>query len=64
MAKDSKSDNSDPPVASSGTTGFFQQNPIVANSFYEDEGYKRVFSCKSFLLSPSPLPQAWGLWLT
>lgn len=61
MAKENKSDKSSTPVASSGTTGFFQQNPVVANSFYEDEGYKRVFSCESFLL---PLFLKHGPWLT
>lgn len=39
-------DNKMSGAASSGTTGFFQQTPTVANSFYEDEGYKRVFSCE------------------
>lgn len=45
-------------AASSGTTGFFQQTPTVANSFYEDEGYKRVFSCESQLHFISMCPLA------
>ncbi|OJJ48327.1 hypothetical protein ASPZODRAFT_14469 [Penicilliopsis zonata CBS 506.65] len=33
------------PLPSSATTGFVQPTPQVANAFYEDEAYKRVFSC-------------------
>lgn len=60
MAKNNQSDTSGTPVASSGTTGFFQQNPVVANAFYEDESYKRVFSCELLLLSHFPRAGAYG----
>lgn len=48
MAKNNQSQStaSTQNAPSSGTTGFFQETPKVPNSFYEDESYKRIFSCE------------------
>lgn len=43
--------------ASSATTGFFQELPLLRNQFHEDPSIQRVLKCRKPIPSPPPLPR-------